>query len=56
MSQISEFLYMGGYAFYIWVSYGLGLVVLVLNTILPMRHEKQIIRSIKKRQEQEKCL
>jgi heme exporter protein D len=53
MSQINEFLQMGGYALYVWSSYGLGVVVLLLNTVLPMRHEKQIIQNLKKRQERE---
>ena len=56
MSQINEFLHMGGYAFYVWTSYGLGVIVILLNTVLPMQREKKIIQNLKKRQEREKCL
>ena len=31
MTGISEFLHMGGYAFYVWGSYGLAAVILYLN-------------------------
>lgn len=33
---LSEFMHMGGYAAYVWSSYGLWLVVMVLNVVLPM--------------------
>jgi heme exporter protein D len=31
MSHLSDFLHMGGYAAYVWPSYGLTLLVLLLN-------------------------
>ena len=34
---MNEFLNMGGYAFYVWTSYALALLVLALNWILPRR-------------------
>jgi heme exporter protein D len=34
---VSEFLNMGGYAAYVWPSYGLTLVVIVLNIIWARR-------------------
>ncbi|MBU1192220.1 MAG: heme exporter protein CcmD [Gammaproteobacteria bacterium] len=34
---MDSFLHMGGYAFYVWTSYALALVVLSLNWILPRR-------------------
>ncbi|MCH7696467.1 MAG: heme exporter protein CcmD [Proteobacteria bacterium] len=55
MSQLTEFLHMGGYGLYVWSSYGLCLIVLLINVILPVRREKQIIKSLKKRQEREAC-
>jgi heme exporter protein D len=39
---------MGGYALYVWSAYGLGLVVLVLNTVLPLRQERQLLRKLAK--------
>lgn len=48
MTGISEFLHMGGYAVYVWTSYGLTLLVLLLNWILPIRHETALIDKIAK--------
>ena len=43
MEQSDSFFYMGGYGFYVWSSYGITLVVLVLNYILPRIREKKLI-------------
>jgi len=48
-----EFLNMGGYAFYVWSAYGISLVVLMLNIILPIRREKALIESLLKRHQRE---
>ncbi|MCX7085278.1 MAG: heme exporter protein CcmD [Methylococcales bacterium] len=42
--SFSEFLAMGGYGFYVWTSYGLTLVVLLLNIIIPVVQRKQFFR------------
>ncbi|MDX1513664.1 MAG: heme exporter protein CcmD [Gammaproteobacteria bacterium] len=34
--SLSEFLHMGGYAPYVWGSYGIWLVVMVLNVVFPL--------------------
>ena len=41
-----EFFHMGGYALYVWSTYGLAFIVLVLNIIIPLRREKQLLKSI----------
>ena len=41
-----EFFNMGGYALYVWSTYGLAFIVLVLNIIIPLRREKQLLKSI----------
>ena len=41
-----DFFHMGGYALYVWSPYGLGLIVLVLNIIIPLRREKKLLKSI----------
>lgn len=51
MQELQEFLNMGGYAFYVWSSYGLSLLVLILNVVLPLQREKQIFRTIAKREQ-----
>ena len=39
-----EFIHMGGYGFYVWSSYGLALLVLLLNLYLPLRRRKTVRR------------
>ena len=43
---LTEFFHMGGYAFYVWTSYGLAMIVLLLNVILPMRQRKKLLNDI----------
>jgi heme exporter protein D len=43
---MSEFFHMGGYAFYVWGSFGVALVILVANVIIPVRHEHRLLREI----------
>ena len=42
MSRLSEFLHMGGYAFYVWTSYAIVLVVLILNVVLPYLRDRRV--------------
>jgi heme exporter protein D len=48
---LAEFFNMGGYAFYVWTSYGLTLVVLLVNIILPIVQRKQLLRSLSLKQQ-----
>jgi heme exporter protein D len=41
---LQAFFAMGGYAFYVWTAYGLTLMVLVLNVLLPLIQRKQFLR------------
>ena len=43
---MSEFLAMGGYAFYVWGSYGAGLLVLAWNVVAPLRARRELLRSL----------
>ncbi|RDH81119.1 MAG: heme exporter protein CcmD [endosymbiont of Galathealinum brachiosum] len=43
----SEFFHMGGYAVYVWSSYGLALVVLGWILISPVFTKKSIIKELK---------
>jgi len=43
---LNEFLNMGGYAFYVWTSYGLALAVLLINVILPLRQRRKLLNDI----------
>jgi len=46
--SIEEFLSMGGYAQFVWPSYGLVLVILIVNLILPLKRKAEIEKSISK--------
>ena len=50
---MSEFFNMGGYAAYVWSAYGISLVVLVMNIILPIQREKALLSSIRRRLQRE---
>ena len=44
----SEFFAMGGYAFYVWMSYGLTFLVILLNIVMPILHRKKVISRVKR--------
>ena len=44
--NLNEFFHMGGYAFYVWTSYGIALVVLLLNVIQPLRQRRKLLGGI----------
>jgi heme exporter protein D len=46
--SFEEFLSMGGYAQFVWPSYGLVLAILVINLVLPLRRRAEIQKSIVK--------
>jgi len=44
---MAEFFDMGGYAFYVWLSYGVVGVVLVYHYLSPLVKHKKLIRELK---------
>ncbi|MDH3693166.1 MAG: heme exporter protein CcmD [Gammaproteobacteria bacterium] len=40
---MAEFFHMGGYAFYVWMSYGLAALILVLNIVIPTQQHKRLM-------------
>lgn len=44
----SEFFNMGGYAFFVWSSYGLTLIVVIANIISPILQRRKVIARIKR--------
>ena len=46
MNSLTDFLHMGGYAFYVWTSYGIATVVLLVIAITPMRQRKKLLSGI----------
>ena len=46
---MSEFLHMGGYAFYVWTAYGAAFVVLALNLAVPILRRRRLVRPVELR-------
>ena len=44
--NLNDFFHMGGYAFYVWTSYGIALFVLLINVILPLRQRNKLLDNI----------
>ncbi|MDH3831222.1 MAG: heme exporter protein CcmD [Gammaproteobacteria bacterium] len=44
--NLEEFFNMGGYAFYVWSSYGIALLVLLVNIIAPLRQRNKLLNKI----------
>lgn len=47
MNGLMQFLHMGGFAFYVWSSYGLALIVLIANAVLPVLCRRRVLREIR---------
>lgn len=45
---MSEFFHMGGYATFVWSSYGLTFVVLLLNWLLPFQQHKTNLKKLQR--------
>lgn len=43
---LSEFLHMGGYAFYVWTSYSVAFLVLAANLIAPLIQRRKNLQRI----------
>ena len=48
-----DFLAMGGYATYVWVSYGLFFLFVVANVLSPLLSKRKILRQLMARSERE---
>ena len=42
VDSLLEFLHMGGYAFYVWMSYAIVAVMLTINLVLPLRRARRL--------------
>ncbi|AAU90412.1 MULTISPECIES: heme exporter protein CcmD [Methylococcus] len=51
--NFQEFFHMGGYAVYVWTSYGLCFAVLVFNLITPLRRKNEMLKSLRRQLKQE---
>jgi heme exporter protein D len=51
--SLAEFLNMGGYATYVWSSYGVAAVVLVANLLIPVQKHRLLLSRLRRRIRQE---
>lgn len=49
----SEFFNMGGYAVYVWPSYGLALIMVIFNVVSPKIQKRKTIARIKRAMKRE---
>lgn len=52
-SSFSEFIAMGGHGFYVWLSYGVSALLLMLLVVFSVNKHKTIIKQIQQRQQRE---
>jgi heme exporter protein D len=43
---MQEFFHMGGYAFYIWTSYGVALIVLLANLFSAYNRQRSLLKNL----------
>lgn len=53
--SISDFLNMGGYAFYVWTAYLFWAVVLGTTLVLPLLDRKRVMKQLKARMQREEA-
>ena len=46
---MAEFFHMGGYAFFVWTSYGIAMLILVWNIVIPVMQKREHLKKIKRR-------
>ena len=49
----SDFINMGGYGFYVWLSYGLSLLAIVVLIVQSLSGKSAVLKSIKREQQRE---
>lgn len=55
-SSFSEFLAMGGHGLYVWLSYGLGVAVILINLVLPWLQRNRLLAEQKRRLRREEVV
>lgn len=50
MASDMSFFSMGGYAYFVWFSYGISAIVLLANALLPARKERKLLSEIANRE------
>lgn len=47
--SFSEFIAMGGHGFYVWLSYAIALVLIIVNLVSPVMRKKKLITELIRR-------
>lgn len=47
--SLDSFIAMGGHGFYVWLSFGIGLLVLCANIAAPIFKRKELLKALRKR-------
>lgn len=47
--SFSEFIAMGGHGFYVWLSYAIALVLIVINLVSPVMRRKKLFAELVRR-------
>ncbi|MDD2884364.1 MAG: heme exporter protein CcmD [Dechloromonas sp.] len=47
-NSLSDFLAMGGYGLYVWGSFGVTALIMVMEPILVLRHQKNTLARLKR--------
>nr|WP_256557995.1 heme exporter protein CcmD [Marinobacterium sedimentorum] len=53
---MADFIGMGGHGLYVWLAYGIALVILLLNVVQPLRQTRQLLNQQARRVRREKGL
>ena len=48
--SLGDFFSMGGYAFYVWGSWGMTVAVIAWNIVVPVLRKKQLIETLQREQ------
>ena len=48
-ADVNALIEMGGHGFYVWLSYGITIIVLVLLIVYPVRKGKKTLKTIRQR-------
>ena len=55
-NSFADFIAMGGHGLYVWLAYGIALVVIVFNVLSPILHKRQFIADYKRKLKREQRL
>jgi len=49
MNTLSDFFHMGGYAFYVWMSYAITMAVMAINLWAPLMRRSRLMTDLQRR-------